>query len=67
MAYSLDCYLISITDILIIYFRIIWSILLAASYISVFFTLYSMAILTKSIKFNLSFITTALIYVYIYL
>jgi len=47
MAYSLDCFLITITDILIIYFRIIWSLLLATLYIISFLGLYSLAILTK--------------------
>ncbi|CAD8124033.1 unnamed protein product [Paramecium sonneborni] len=67
MAYSLDCYLINISDILIIYFRIIWSLLMASSYITVFFSLGGMAIITNSIKFKFSYITTALIYVFIYL
>jgi len=67
MAYSLDCFLINVSDILIIYFRIIWSLMLASSYITVFFTLGGIAIMFNSIKFRFSYITTALIYVFIYL
>ncbi|CAD8211891.1 unnamed protein product [Paramecium octaurelia] len=67
MAYSLDCFLINVSDILIIYFRIIWSLMMASSYITVFFTLGGVAILFNSIKFRFSYITTALIYVFIYL
>ncbi|CAD8207023.1 unnamed protein product [Paramecium pentaurelia] len=67
MAYSLDCFLINVSDILIIYFRIIWSLMMASSYITVFFTLGGIAIMFNSIKFRFSYITTALIYVFIYL
>lgn len=67
MAYSLDCFLIKVTDIEIIYFRIIWSLLLATSYIKTFFIIQGIQILTKSIKYNTAFVSTALIYVFIYL
>ncbi|CAD8151403.1 unnamed protein product [Paramecium octaurelia] len=67
MAYSLDCFLIRITDIEIIYFRIIWSLLLATSYILAFFIIQGVQILAKSIKYNTAFVSTALIYVFIYL
>ncbi|CAD8130485.1 unnamed protein product [Paramecium sonneborni] len=36
MAYSLDCFLINVSDIPIIYFRIIWSLIMAFSYITEF-------------------------------
>lgn len=67
MAYSLDCFLITVSDILIIYFRIIWSLMMASSYITVFFTMGGIAIMLNSIKFRFSYISTALIYVFIYL
>lgn len=67
MAYSLDCFLIIISNIEIIYFRIIWSLLLAISYIAAFFIIQGVQILTKSIKYNTAFVSTALIYVFIYL
>ncbi|CAD8113596.1 unnamed protein product [Paramecium sonneborni] len=67
LAYSLDCFLVTITDILIIYFRIIWSLIMTSSYITIIFTLGAIAVFTKQIKFNFSFISTSLIYLFIYL
>ncbi|CAD8087564.1 unnamed protein product [Paramecium sonneborni] len=67
MAYSLDCFLITISDIAIMYFRIVWSLMMATSYITVFFTIGGIAIIAKYIKYNISFISTALIYIFIYL
>ncbi|CAD8181409.1 unnamed protein product [Paramecium octaurelia] len=67
LAYSLDCFLVTITDILIIYFRIIWSLTMTSSYITVIFSLFGIAIITKQIKFNFSFISTSLIYLFIFL
>ncbi|CAD8087563.1 unnamed protein product [Paramecium sonneborni] len=67
MAYSLDCFLVSRSDILIIYFRIIWSQIMATLYITIFFTLGGIAIITKLIKFEFSYISTTLIYLFIYL
>ncbi|CAD8105541.1 unnamed protein product [Paramecium primaurelia] len=67
LAYSLDCFLFNITDILIIYFRIIWSLIMTSSYIIVIFTILAIAIITKQTKFNFSFISTSLIYLFIFL
>ncbi|CAD8084407.1 unnamed protein product [Paramecium sonneborni] len=67
MAYSLDCYLISVSDITIIYFRIIWSLMMASSYLTVFFALGGIAVMVKFIKFKFSYIATSFIYVFIYL
>ncbi|CAD8169357.1 unnamed protein product [Paramecium pentaurelia] len=66
LAYSLDCFLINITDILIIYFRIIWSLIMTSTYISIIFSLFGIAIIIKITKFNFSFITTSLIYLFIF-
>ncbi|CAD8149864.1 unnamed protein product [Paramecium octaurelia] len=67
LAYSLDCFLATITDILIIYFRIIWSLIMTSTYITVIFSLFGIAIIIKQIKFNFSFISTSLIYLFIFL
>ncbi|CAD8200536.1 unnamed protein product [Paramecium pentaurelia] len=66
MAFSLDCYLVSITDILIIYFRVIWSLIMALSYILIFIGLGALAIALKIIHHDFSFITISLIYLFIY-
>ncbi|CAD8130980.1 unnamed protein product [Paramecium sonneborni] len=65
MAYLLDCFLINFSDILIIYFKVIWILIMVSSYLTVFFTLGGIAILLNSIRFRFSYIATALIYVFI--
>ena len=67
MAYSLDCFLVELTLIEILYFRMIWALIMPSFYITIFFGLYSIAILLDKTKYNLSVITTTLIYMYIYL
>ncbi|CAD8122482.1 unnamed protein product [Paramecium sonneborni] len=66
MAYSFDCFLITISDILIIYFRIIWSLITAASFLVIFFIFGGLVILMKFVKFKFSFISTAFLYIFIY-
>ncbi|CAK74425.1 unnamed protein product (macronuclear) [Paramecium tetraurelia] len=66
LAYSLDCFLVTITDILIIYFRIIWSLIMTSTYIAIIFSLYGILIITKKITFNISYISTSLIYLFIF-
>ncbi|CAD8114152.1 unnamed protein product [Paramecium primaurelia] len=53
MAYSFDCFLNNLSDILIIYFRIIWSLVNAASILTSFFIIESLAILTKLVNIDL--------------
>ena len=67
MAYSLDCFLVGITSIEILYFRMIWALIMPSFYITIFFGLYFIAILLDKTKYNLSVISTTLIYMYIYL
>ncbi|CAD8117448.1 unnamed protein product [Paramecium sonneborni] len=67
MAYSLDCFLINVSDIPIIYFRIIWSLIMAFSYITLFITFGGIAIMLNLAKYKFSYIPTAFIYVFIYL
>ncbi|CAK72942.1 unnamed protein product (macronuclear) [Paramecium tetraurelia] len=67
MAYSLDCFLVSITEISIIYFRIIWGLIMATMYITIFFGLGGLAVLFKRAKIDFSYVSTSLIYLFIYL
>ncbi|CAD8159424.1 unnamed protein product [Paramecium octaurelia] len=60
LAYSLDCFLVSIKDILIIYFRIIWSLIMTSTYKTVIFCLFGIGIVIKLIKCNFSFISPIL-------
>ncbi|CAK57244.1 unnamed protein product (macronuclear) [Paramecium tetraurelia] len=67
MAYSFDCFLINLSDILIIYFRIIWSLVTAASFLGVFFFFGCLAILIKIVRYRFSFISTPLLYIFLYM
>ena len=67
MAYSLDCFLIDITTINIIYFRIIWSLLVAFMYILIFLIGFTTVIYFEKTKYNITVITTCFIYLYIFL
>ncbi|CAD8092284.1 unnamed protein product [Paramecium sonneborni] len=67
MAYSLDCYLVTLVDVLIIYFRIIWSLIMALSYCVIFIGLGVLAIAVKLINHNFTYINISLIYLFIYL
>ncbi|CAD8163743.1 unnamed protein product [Paramecium octaurelia] len=66
MAFSLDCYLVQFTEVLIIYIRIIWSIIMALSYVILFIGLGGIAIAVKLIKHNFSFYTISVIYLFIF-
>ena len=67
MSYSLDCFLVDFSDINIIYFRIIWGLILAALYISVYLIGYMLMVFLKKVQFNIAAITTCFIYLYIFL
>lgn len=67
MSYSWDCFIVHITDIEIIYFRILWNIFNACA-IFILFTLFECLKQTiSSIKFNISHLYTALLYIYTYI
>ncbi|KAM3135852.1 hypothetical protein pb186bvf_012105 [Paramecium bursaria] len=67
MAYSLDCFLVELTSIQILYFRMIWALFMPLFYITIFFALYAIAIALNKTQYNISVISTTLIYMYIYL
>ncbi|CAD8191750.1 unnamed protein product [Paramecium pentaurelia] len=67
LAYSLDCFLFNIKDILIIYFLLNWNLIMTSSYIIVIFTIVAIEIITKQTQFNFSFIFTSSIYLFIFL
>jgi hypothetical protein len=67
MSYSLDCLLVDMSEINIIYFRMIWSLIMPLFYLSGFFILYGIAIIVGIAKRNLGILTTALIYMYIFM
>ncbi|KAM3127333.1 hypothetical protein pb186bvf_020559 [Paramecium bursaria] len=67
IAYRLDCFLIDLTDTNIIYFRIMWSIILALVYIQLYLLGYLLLVLFKKTQFNISAIITCFIYLFIYI
>lgn len=67
MSFSFDCYLISISNIEIIYFRIIWSLLLLLFYLGIFFGVGMILAIAGVIKFKISYATISVVYLFIYL
>jgi hypothetical protein len=67
MAFSLDCYLKSISNIPMLYFSIIWGFVIAGMYIVLLLFTHILISLIRNKRINITFVTTTLIYVYIYL
>ncbi|CAD8125630.1 unnamed protein product [Paramecium sonneborni] len=67
MSYSLDCFLATITDINIIYFRMIWALIMPLFYILAFALIYFLAVILNITQSNKSAITTTAIYLFTYL
>lgn len=67
MAYSLDCFLVTMTNIEILYFRLIWALLMPIIYLAVFLFGYLLAVLLKKVEFKEGIIYTAFIYMFLYL
>ncbi|KAM3138602.1 hypothetical protein pb186bvf_009354 [Paramecium bursaria] len=66
MTYSLDCFLIELSNISILYFRNLWSIFMPFYYSTIIFLIYLLILKIKTIKFNITVISTTLIYIFIY-
>lgn len=67
MAYSLDCFLVDITSIEILYFRMIWALVMPIFYLAVFFLGYAIAVGVNYMPFKVGIIYTTFIYMFIYL
>ncbi|CAD8187831.1 unnamed protein product [Paramecium pentaurelia] len=67
MSYSLDCFLIHMTQIDILYFRMIWALIMPLIYILTFSILYIIAIIVGIVIANKSAISTTLIYLFTFL
>ncbi|CAD8191360.1 unnamed protein product [Paramecium octaurelia] len=67
MSYSLDCFLIHMSKIDILYFRMIWALIMPLIYIVTFCILYTLAIIVRIVIPNKSAITTTLIYLFTFL
>ncbi|KAM3147887.1 hypothetical protein pb186bvf_000215 [Paramecium bursaria] len=67
MSYSLDCFMIKITDIDIVYFRMIWSMLMPFVYILIYLFAYLVALIFNKTTYNFGTISTCLLYLYSYI
>ena len=67
MSYSLDCFLVDLSEIEILYFRMIWALLMPILYLAVFFFGYFIGVITKYLPFKEGIIYTTFIYMFIYL
>ncbi|CAD8069965.1 unnamed protein product [Paramecium sonneborni] len=67
MAYSLDCLLIKITEIELLYFKMIWALIMPLSYLGAIIFGYLIICIIGITKFSQSIIYTALIYMFLYM
>lgn len=67
MAYSLDCFLITLSPIDLLYFRMVWALLMPLIYLIIFFIGYFIGVIAKLAPFKIGIIYTTFIYMFIYL
>ena len=67
MSYSLDCYLVTLTVINLMYFKVIWVIIMPFIYFITLFIFYIVLIISKISKFKSTVISTTLIYLFMYM
>lgn len=67
MGYSLDCYLVTLSNIDLIYFKVIWQMVMPFFYIISFMIIYFGLVAANVMPFKYTVVTTALIYMFIYL
>lgn len=67
MAVSFDCFFLEMSDIDVIYFRMIWAEFMPIFYLTVFLLVYLIVCLVKPNYYNKSVLYTTFIYMFIYL
>lgn len=55
------------TDVEIVYFKMIWALVMPSAYLVIFFIGYFCVTIFKLTKYNVSVIYTAIIYMFLYL
>ncbi|KAM3132192.1 hypothetical protein pb186bvf_015652 [Paramecium bursaria] len=65
LVFSLDCFLVELSTISILYFRNIWSICMPFYYATIIFVIYFAIIKIKDMKLDITVISTTLIYIFI--
>ena len=63
---SLDCFLLELSNIQILYFRNIWFIFMPIYYSTVIFLIYFILIKLKYMEFKITVLSTTLIFIFIY-
>ncbi|KAM3129372.1 hypothetical protein pb186bvf_018520 [Paramecium bursaria] len=63
---ALDCFLVDLSNIQIIYFRNIWFLFMPIYYSTVIFIIYFLLIQLKYMEFKLTLLSTTLIFIFIY-
>ena len=64
--YSLDCFLVELSEIQILYFRNIWFIFMPIYYSTIIFLLYFLLVKLKYMEFKITVLSTTLIFIFIY-
>jgi len=67
MSFSLDCFLVNLVDIDIIYFRMIWALIMPIIYMISFLVIYAITIIINLTKADKTALTTTAIYLFTYL
>ncbi|CAD8203150.1 unnamed protein product [Paramecium octaurelia] len=67
MVYSLDCFLMTMSDMTIMYLEFIWMLATPFFFIFIIYFIYFFIVVLKMSKFNMGVISTTLIYFYIYM
>ncbi|CAD8060673.1 unnamed protein product [Paramecium primaurelia] len=64
---AMDCLFITMSDLDILYFRMVWAFIQPLIYLIGFYIIYFVGIATKRFPYKINIITTALIYQFLYL
>lgn len=67
MSYSLDCFLVDLSSIEILYFRMVWALVMPIAYLAIFFFAYFVAVALNKLPYKTGVIYTTFIYMFIYL
>ena len=65
-SFSLDCLLEPMTDINMLYFRMIWALVMPCIYLIIYFVQYFFGVMIGKIPYKAPMITTAFIYMFIF-
>lgn len=67
MATSLDCFLVDMTDVDVLYFKMIWALVMPTVYLTIFLLGYFVAVAMKLMPYRVAIVSTAFIYMFLYL